>query len=81
MEIKALQDASSKHRSMEHSIAEFVEQALADSLTTDFTNLKECIENIKQSDEKCEGMAAVVEKASALVATLINSVVTVIPKG
>jgi hypothetical protein len=80
-EIKTLQDSSSKLRDMERSIVSLIGQTLVDSLTSDSTDLKNLVEEIKKSADKLAGVASGIEKAAGVVESFINIVVIAISAG
>lgn len=80
-EIKTLQDSSSKLRDMERNIVSLIGQALVDSLTSDSTDLKNLVEDIKQAGEKLATVANGVEKAAGVIEAFISIVTTAITAG
>ncbi|MFA6923804.1 MAG: hypothetical protein WC223_06060 [Bacteroidales bacterium] len=76
IQIKALQDASTKLRNMERSIVGLIGQNLINSLTTDSKALKNLAEKIDESAEQLSGVAAAVKNAATVVEDFIKIIST-----
>jgi hypothetical protein len=75
-EKEILQDTSLKLRNMERSIVTLFGQILVDSLTSDTADLKNLVEQIKQSAEKLAAVASSIEKVAGIVEAFISIIST-----